>query len=39
MRIRRYSTLGWFLLQAIGALCLPFVTRDAHGRAGGVVEP
>ncbi len=39
MRIRRYSTLGWFLLQTIGALCLPFVTRDAQQRAGWVVEP
>lgn len=29
MRFRQQSELGWMMLQWLGALCLPHVTRDA----------
>ena len=30
MRFRESSELGWLMLQTLGALCLPYVTRDAQ---------
>ena len=33
MPFRQHSEVGWLMLQLMGGLCLPFVTRDAQKRA------
>ena len=33
MHLRQHSEVGWLMLQLMGGLCLPFVTRDAQKRA------
>lgn len=33
MRLRESSEVGWLMLQIMGALCMPHVTRDAQLRA------
>jgi len=35
MRLREHSEIGWLMLQLLGALSLPHVTRDAQLRGRG----